>query len=213
MFVSQKGMGDLEYIMAFQHVIMPIAYEFDPQLVLVSAGFDAAIGDPLGGCKVTPEAYGLFTHWLSALANGRIIVCLEGGYNVNSISYAMTMCTKSLLGDPIPAVQLNGSLLRPPTVAYLSCMETLQNCIGVQQRYWKSLAFGKRLPQVSGENNNEDFLSATLQNLDITRDDVQGAAGGSGDSVQNISLDASGSKPKVKVKTLTEYITEHIQVN
>ncbi|XP_058974555.1 histone deacetylase 6-like isoform X2 [Musca domestica] len=208
---NKKGMGDLEYIMAFQHIIMPIAYEFDPQLVLVSAGFDAAIGDPLGGCKVTPEAYGLFTHWLSALANGRIIVCLEGGYNVNSISYAMTMCTKSLLGDPIPPVQLNGSYIRPPTAAYLSCIETLQNCISVQERYWKSLAFGKRLPQVSGENNNEDFLSATLQNLDITRDDVQGAAGGSGDAQQDISLEASGSKPKVKVKTLTEFLTEHMQ--
>lgn len=205
-------MGDLEYVMAFQHIIMPIAYEFDPQLVLVSAGFDAAIGDPLGGCKVTPEAYGLFTHWLSGLANGRIVVCLEGGYNVNSISYAMTMCTKSLLGDPIPSIQLNGSLLRPPTVAYLSCMETLQNCVSVQQRYWKSLKFGKRLPQVSGENNNEDFLSATLQSLDITRDDVQGAAGGSEDSGQNVSLEASGSKPKVKVKTLTDFLTVHMQV-
>ncbi|XP_023297064.2 histone deacetylase 6 isoform X1 [Lucilia cuprina] len=208
---NKKGMGDMEYVMAFQQIIMPIAYEFDPELVLVSAGFDAAIGDPLGGCKVTPEAYGLFTHWLSALANGRIIVCLEGGYNVNSISYAMTMCTKSLLGDPIPAINLNGSASRPPTVAYMSCMETLQNCIGVQQRYWKSLAFGKRLPQTSGENNNEDFLSATLQNLDITRDDVQGAAGGSQDTDTNVSLEASGSKPKVKVKTLTEFLTEHMQ--
>ncbi|KAM7349007.1 histone deacetylase 6 isoform 4-T4 [Cochliomyia hominivorax] len=193
---NKKGMGDLEYVMAFQHIIMPIAYEFDPELVLVSAGFDAAIGDPLGGCKVTPEAYGLFTHWLSSLANGRIIICLEGGYNVNSISYAMTMCTKSLLGDPTPAINLNGSASRPPTVAYMSCMETLQNCIGVQQRYWKSLAFGKKLPQTSGENNNEDFLSATLQNLDITRDDVQGAAGGSHETDTNVSLEASGSKPK-----------------
>lgn len=199
--------------MAFQHIIMPIAYEFDPQLVIVSAGFDAAIGDPLGGCKVTPEAYGLFTHWLSGLANGRIIICLEGGYNVNSISYAMTMCTKSLLGDPIPAVQLNGSVTRPPTLAYLSCMETLQNCVGVQQRYWKSLRFGKRLPESAVDNNNEDFLAVTLQKLDITRDDVQGAAGGSAaQHSTDISLEPSGSKPKVKVKTLTEYLTEHMQV-
>ena len=40
-------MGDAEYIAAFQQVIMPIAYEYDPQLVLISAGFDAAKGDPL----------------------------------------------------------------------------------------------------------------------------------------------------------------------
>lgn len=64
-------MTDLEYIMAIQQIVLPIAYEFNPELVLVSAGFDAAVGDPLGGCKVSPEGFGLFTHWLSGLANGK----------------------------------------------------------------------------------------------------------------------------------------------
>ena len=47
--VFQKGMGDAEYIAAFQQIVMPIAYKFNPDLVLVSAGFDACVGDPLGG--------------------------------------------------------------------------------------------------------------------------------------------------------------------
>ena len=42
-------MGDAEYIAAFQQIVMPIAYQFNPELILVSAGFDACIGDPLGG--------------------------------------------------------------------------------------------------------------------------------------------------------------------
>jgi acetoin utilization deacetylase AcuC-like enzyme len=42
-------MGDTEYLAAFQQIIMPIAYQYNPQLVLVAAGFDAAQGDPLGG--------------------------------------------------------------------------------------------------------------------------------------------------------------------
>lgn len=42
-------MGDAEYIAAFQQVVMPIAYQFNPELILVSAGFDACVGDPLGG--------------------------------------------------------------------------------------------------------------------------------------------------------------------
>jgi histone deacetylase 6 len=46
-------MGDDEYLYAFQEVVMPIAREFDPQLVLVSAGFDTAEGDPLGGMIVS----------------------------------------------------------------------------------------------------------------------------------------------------------------
>lgn len=42
-------MGDTEYMSAMQSIILPVAYEFCPELVLVSAGFDAAVGDPLGG--------------------------------------------------------------------------------------------------------------------------------------------------------------------
>lgn len=45
--------GDPEYLAAFYKVVMPIAYEFNPELILVSAGFDAAEGDPLGGYKVS----------------------------------------------------------------------------------------------------------------------------------------------------------------
>jgi histone deacetylase 6 len=46
-------------------------------LVLVSAGFDAALGDPLGGYKVTPIGYAQMTKMLSSLANGRVIMALE----------------------------------------------------------------------------------------------------------------------------------------
>ena len=42
-------MGNPEYMAAFQQVVLPIAYQYAPELVLISAGFDAAVGDPLGG--------------------------------------------------------------------------------------------------------------------------------------------------------------------
>ncbi|KAH8420333.1 hypothetical protein KR009_009253, partial [Drosophila setifemur] len=223
---NKKGMGDLEYALAFQQLIMPIAYEFNPQLVLVSAGFDAAIGDPLGGCKVTPEGYGMLTHWLSALAGGKIIVCLEGGYNVNSISYAMTMCTKTLLGDPVPTPQLGAmALQKPATVAYQSCLETLQSCVQVQRNHWRSLELvGRKLPRdfdplLVGENNNEDFLTASLRQMNISSDAVLeatgdgagSASGGGPGGDRNVGGEeqASGSKPKVKVKTLAEYLEEN----
>ena len=48
----QSGMGDAEYLAAFQRIIMPIAYQFNPQLVLVAAGFDSARGDILGGTQL-----------------------------------------------------------------------------------------------------------------------------------------------------------------
>lgn len=51
--------------------------QFNPELVLVSAGFDAAWGDPLGGCHLSPEGYAHLTHLLMGLASGRIILILE----------------------------------------------------------------------------------------------------------------------------------------
>ena len=48
---NSSGIGDTEYALAFYNIVLPIAYEFNPELVLVSAGFDAARGDPLGKCK------------------------------------------------------------------------------------------------------------------------------------------------------------------
>ncbi|XP_055626253.1 histone deacetylase 6 isoform X1 [Toxorhynchites rutilus septentrionalis] len=161
---NKKGMGDQEYAAVFQQIILPIAYEFDPELVLISAGFDAAIGDPLGGCKVTPEAYGYFTQWLSSLANGRVIVCLEGGYNVNSISYAMTLCTKALLVDPLPMLQLSGRYGGPQS----ACVETLRNVLTVQEKYWKTLRFNKKLPDFRQPPSGEPELDSAFSRLQLS---------------------------------------------
>ncbi|KAH9510049.1 Histone deacetylase 6 [Bulinus truncatus] len=98
-------MGDAEYITAFTQIIMPIAYQFAPELVLVSAGFDSAVGDPLGGYSVTPAGYAHMTHMLMGLANGKVILALEGGYNLKTISECMAACTSVLLGDQCPALK------------------------------------------------------------------------------------------------------------
>uniref|UniRef100_A0A914UW51 Histone deacetylase domain-containing protein n=1 Tax=Plectus sambesii TaxID=2011161 RepID=A0A914UW51_9BILA len=70
---SNAQMGDREYMAAFAKIVMPIAYEFAPELVFVSAGFDAAMGDPLGRYLLTPSGYSCMTHLLSGLANGKVV--------------------------------------------------------------------------------------------------------------------------------------------
>ncbi|XP_023573557.1 histone deacetylase 6 isoform X2 [Octodon degus] len=124
--------GDAEYLTAWHRLVLPIAYEFNPELVLVSAGFDAAQGDPLGGCQMSPEGYAHLTHLLMGLANGRIILILEGGYNLTSISESMAACTHTLLGDLPPQL----ALLRPPQSA---AMASINETIQVHSRYWSSL--------------------------------------------------------------------------
>ena len=90
---SKGGKGDTDYLYAFERVVMPIAKEFNPQIVLgrcfplhrdtfspvfeVSAGFDAAEGDPLGECNVTPRGFAQMTKQLCGLADGRVVIVLE----------------------------------------------------------------------------------------------------------------------------------------
>lgn len=101
-----QGMGDGEYMAAFQKIVMPIAKEFNPDLVVISAGFDAADGDELGGCFVTPPCYAHMTHMLMSLANGKVAVCLEGGYNLAAISNSAVAVARTLMGEPPPQMEL-----------------------------------------------------------------------------------------------------------
>lgn len=101
-----QGMGDGEYMAAFQQIVMPITKEFSPDLVIISAGFDAADGDELGGCFVTPPCYAHMTHMLMSLANGKVAVCLEGGYNLKAISKSALEVARTLMGEPPPKMEI-----------------------------------------------------------------------------------------------------------
>ena len=133
-----KNMGDAEYLFAFQHVIMPIATDFDPDLVIIAAGFDAAEGDQLGGCHVTPACYAHMTHMLMSLAKGKLLVCLEGGYNLQSISKSALAVTKTLVGE----VPDRLDSLRPQ----ISAIETVHMVAMQQSRYWPAI-YPKNFPR------------------------------------------------------------------
>ncbi|KAJ4483351.1 histone deacetylase complex protein [Lentinula aciculospora] len=127
----EKGMGDADYIHAFQRVVMPIAMEFAPELVIISAGFDAALGDELGECKVSPAGYAHMTHMLSGLAGGRLVVALEGGYNLDATMNSALAVTKVILGEaPDPL---------PPMHASETATETVYLVAKEQSKYWKSI--------------------------------------------------------------------------
>jgi len=101
-----QGMGDGEYMAAFQKIVMPIAHEFNPDLVIISAGFDAAAGDELGACFVTPACYAHMTHMLMSLAGGKVAVCLEGGYDLEAISKSALAVAQTLMGEPPPKMEI-----------------------------------------------------------------------------------------------------------
>ena len=100
---SQIGDGD--YLFAFSQIVLPLIESFGPELVLVSAGFDAAAGDPLGGAGVTPLAYATMTQALMDAVPGRVILALEGGYSLKAISDSAAACAAVLSGmSPLEAL-------------------------------------------------------------------------------------------------------------
>ena len=93
------GCGDAEYLAAFDRVLLPVARRFAPDLVLVSAGYDAADGDLLGSMRITPDGYARLTRRLLGLAGGRVVLALEGGYNLDAIARSAEASLRALLDD------------------------------------------------------------------------------------------------------------------
>ena len=83
------GHGDGEFVSVFEAILKPIALEFDPQMILVSAGFDIYMGDPLGGMNVTPEGFAGLTRSIMNIADlccdGKVVITLEGGYSLQGL--------------------------------------------------------------------------------------------------------------------------------
>jgi len=78
------GSGDEEYLHAFEHTVVPAVERFRPELLIVSAGFDAAATDPIGGLELTGAGFGaLATH--AVTISERVAFVLEGGYDAQAL--------------------------------------------------------------------------------------------------------------------------------
>lgn len=97
------GHGDEDFVQIFERILGPVAREFQPGLILVSAGFDTHYGDPLGSQKVTPRGYAAMTRWLQELAGGKIplVFALEGGYNIQGQADSILAMIQQLAGRPV----------------------------------------------------------------------------------------------------------------
>jgi len=78
------GSGDEEYVHAFEHTVEPAVLRFEPELVLVSAGFDAHVDDPLADMRVTADGFTELARRCAALAP-RVSAVLEGGYELDTL--------------------------------------------------------------------------------------------------------------------------------
>jgi len=97
------GQGDADYGAVFEGLFLPIARQFRPQLVLVSAGFDAHRADPLGEMEVTERGFAAMCSAVKAVAEetagGRLVLLLEGGYDLDGLSNSVHACVEVLAGQ------------------------------------------------------------------------------------------------------------------
>ena len=100
----EAGAVDDDYEIAFTRIVLPVLRQFEPDLVVVSAGFDAHAHDPLGGMRLTAAAFGAMTAELRAIAEeccrGRIVAAVEGGYDLQALGASLDAALESLAADP-----------------------------------------------------------------------------------------------------------------
>lgn len=99
---SQGGMRNTEYAAAFYELILPLLVAYKPDLLIISCGLDAAMGDLLGGCELTPGFFHAMTRaTIEAVGPDTPIVCaLEGGYSMHVIQNCMEAVTLAMLNCP-----------------------------------------------------------------------------------------------------------------
>ncbi|KAJ8926885.1 hypothetical protein NQ314_020736 [Rhamnusium bicolor] len=156
---NKGSKGDTDYWTVWHKLVLPIAYSYNPELVIISAGFDAGIYDPLGGgYRITPEMFGHFVQTLKPLAAGRSLLALEGGYHVETTALSMTMCVKALLGDPLPVPSFSDKITQ-------DTLDTIQQVIETHKIQWPLLQVNKKLANFAFTATQKNKLSELLQDI------------------------------------------------
>ncbi len=133
-FPFPPGAGDEEYAFVMREAILPLMREFDPDLVLVSAGFDAHRDDLLGAMRLSGDGYAMMTGHLAEAARqacgGRIAFVLEGGYNIEAQARSIDTVIQTMLGSGWEAIE------DPPRPAYREVVDRTRQQLGAR---WKAI--------------------------------------------------------------------------
>ena len=128
------GAGNDEYAFLVRELALPLIDEFRPELVLVSAGFDAHRDDLIGSMRVDDAGFAAMTRVLrdeaARLAGGRIAFVLEGGYNVDAMGRSVATVLDTMLGDD-PEIPED-----PPRSTYRDLVDRTRSAI---RPFWKGV--------------------------------------------------------------------------
>jgi acetoin utilization deacetylase AcuC-like enzyme len=129
------GAGDGVYKAAFERVLLPIARTYAPELVLVSAGYDAHQRDPLGGMALTSAAYGWMLAALRSALDPRVptVLLLEGGYDLEALETSVEATVRAIVEPPRP---LSGDAPGELSRERPEHRHALARAVEVQSEFW-----------------------------------------------------------------------------
>jgi acetoin utilization deacetylase AcuC-like enzyme len=137
------GTGGAGYRAAFERIVLPVARQFAPELVMVSAGQDASILDPLARMSLTTNAYRAMTRFMLGIAEescgGRLVVAQEGGYAAAYAPYCSASIAEVLAGGPVVVPEPYGPRAESEPAANrigLDAEQAIERVIEVQKRFW-----------------------------------------------------------------------------
>ncbi len=134
----RRGYGDAEFAAVYERLLKPAALEFEPELILVSAGFDIHRKDPLGGMNVTSKGFAALTRCLMDLAEltcgGRLVLVLEGGYDLKALSESVDGVLRELSGMTSTSVEETAEKAHRKKTRHV-----IERCTLVHRHFWKSL--------------------------------------------------------------------------
>ncbi|GMR48502.1 hypothetical protein PMAYCL1PPCAC_18697 [Pristionchus mayeri] len=169
--LQEIGCGDADYLFILTSLLLPIARDFHPDLVIVSAGFDSLMGDPLGRMELTPVGYSHLIHHLKAIGEGKMLIVLEGGYNHSMSAEGVVQCMRVLMGEQPERM---GQLKRVKQ----STRESVLNTISALVSHWQCLQqyateeFGRKFPTRSStrfEPPERDIPTADVEQDQLMR--------------------------------------------
>ncbi len=136
-----SGAGDAEFVAVYHRLIAPVLESYKPELILVSAGFDAHERDPLGGLSLSTEGYEqmiqILQHLAAELCSHRIVLTLEGGYDLIALRDSTEVILRSLA-----TYEPDNAEVPPepdPQTLNPRIANTLRQVIATQQEHWKNI--------------------------------------------------------------------------
>ena len=136
----EAGATDADYLLAYEQIVVPVIESFAPDVLLVSAGFDAHERDPLAGMRVSTKGYTAIVRVLRELADrvcrGRIAMVTEGGYDLRALGECLSASIGVLSGVPDSTEAEPGSLPSADAARGRAAVAAVR---AVQKSFWPQL--------------------------------------------------------------------------